>query len=112
MAITQLLEGTMTKKQRSQPRPRGAKLYRWSLQDEVFFDRYQELSNDQVRFYLGLRKAWIQQGGASLIVEQSGIGPEFADAMKGVQGLCDRGFILREDARAIGRRILAEVELP
>ena len=90
-------ERTMTKK-RSALRPssgRGAKLYRWNLDDEAFFRRFEELNDEQRRFYVAMR----QRGRTAHVLEKwtaKMAGPECAEAVKGVQVLLDLGIIVRE----------------
>jgi hypothetical protein len=91
-------------------RGRGSEIRFWSLQDEVFFERYRELSDDQIRFYLGLRKAWRRRGGTAVVVEKwtAKMDRQLNTEARDVQQLCDLGVILREDVRAMARRIRAQ----
>jgi hypothetical protein len=76
----------------------------------VFFERFEELGDAQIRFYLGLRKSWMARGGAAVIIEERTphMMAELADAAKDVERLIDEGFIVREDAPALAVRIKAE----
>ena len=78
--------------------------YRWLFQDHVFFERHQELSDKQVRLYLGWRQAVrsladpltrreVQQ---QIDAGRGGIGIEDAELIADVELLCEKGFILRE----------------
>jgi hypothetical protein len=87
----------------------GPEILLWRLRDDVFFERFAELNDAQIRFYLGLRQSWMGRGGTAVMVEEwTPRMAEFADAAKDVQGLIDEGFIVREDALAMARRIKAE----
>jgi hypothetical protein len=85
----------------------GPKIFLWRLQDEVFFQRFAELNGAQICFYLGLRKSWMPRGGTAVIVERTPRMAEFADEEKDIQRMIDLGFIVREDARSLARRIKA-----
>jgi hypothetical protein len=88
---------------------RGPEIFFWRLQDDVFFQRFEELNDAQIRFYLGLRKSWMGRGGTAVIVEErTPRMAELADAAKEVQCLVDEGYIMREDALAMAHRINAE----
>jgi len=90
---------------------RRTKIRLWILQDEVFFKKYNDLSDNQIRFYLGLRKAWKPRDGTAIVFEKwtARMGqPEFAAALKNIQHLVRSGCIVRKDALAIARRIRAQ----
>lgn len=88
---------------------RAGGIYLWSFDDDKFFQHCQELSEEQRRFYVLLRR-----GGSQRFVteEWSPEIAEHADALKGIHALCALGIIVREDAEALGRRIKAEHSTP
>ena len=81
--------------------------YRWTFHDDVFFERHAELSDQQIRTYLGLRHALpVASGpeGKRLVAEarergEGGIGIEEVNLVADVEMLCELGFISREFVR-------------
>jgi hypothetical protein len=78
--------------------------YRLEFQDGVFFERFRELSDQQIRYYLGLRQAYRrlsadpqerQQVAESVRAGEGKIGIEEVDLVMDFELLCEKGFIWR-----------------
>jgi hypothetical protein len=77
--------------------------YRLDFQDNVFFERYGELSDKQIRFYLDLRRAavvgsdpQVRHDTQEMVRAGKGTIPiEEADLVMDFEMLCERGFIRR-----------------
>jgi hypothetical protein len=78
--------------------------FRLKYQDDVFFERYDELSDQQIRFYLDMRRAIrmgrdpqvrcqvrqeVEEGKGKIGIDDVGFIMDF-------ELLCEKGFILRE----------------
>jgi hypothetical protein len=77
--------------------------FKLEFQDAVFFERYEELSDKRIRYYLGLKRAARalsdpqarQETQDLLRAGKGGIPIEEADLVMDFELLCARGFILR-----------------
>jgi hypothetical protein len=77
--------------------------YRWTFHDDVFVERFEELSDKQIREYLRLRKANILAGQLGRPGIDALRGPrerviplEEAGLVADVEMLCELGFVSRE----------------
>jgi hypothetical protein len=75
--------------------------YTFEFDDRVFFERYEELSDKQIRFYLGLRKAARLASNPRVKEEllegaKGTLGIDQADLVMDLELLCDKCFIRRE----------------
>jgi hypothetical protein len=75
--------------------------YTFECDDRVFFERYEELSDKQIRFYLGLRKTMRLAYSTKVKQEllegaKETLGIEDADLVMDLELLCHNGFIRRE----------------
>jgi hypothetical protein len=77
--------------------------YRWTFHDNVFFERFEELSDKQISVYLKLRKANIrarQLGRQGIDAQREpgarGIPIEQVGLVADVEMLCESGFVSRE----------------
>jgi hypothetical protein len=78
--------------------------YRWRFQDRAFFERFEELSDKQIRVYLGMRRAGelvknpevIREAQEVIAAGEFTIGIEQFDLIADIELLCEKGLILRE----------------
>jgi hypothetical protein len=78
--------------------------YNWDFQDRAFFERYDELSDKQIRVYLGLRRTITLlrspevKAEAQEIIDagRGGIGMDQVDLVMDIELLCEKGLIRRE----------------
>ncbi len=64
------------------------------FQDEVFFQRYGELSDKQIRFYLGLRRESMLMKVATKDTPRKGTAGGHLEYLKQAMRLRDQGFII------------------
>ena len=73
-----------------------------NFQDDVFFDRFDELSAEQIRFYLDTRRMmrdWARDGHPTVRVNRKDSNWSDEDELRllvNLGSLCEKGFILRE----------------